>query len=80
MCKQKKWEYNKKIYQLNKEKQGKCNNKIWYQNSEERQLKLRLENNDYQKEIMINAVNKIADEYPAINALSGDQKICKFYL
>ncbi|BET38445.1 hypothetical protein [Spiroplasma ixodetis] len=38
-------------------------------------------NNNYQKEVMVNAINKLADEYRlAAHVLSGNQKIWKSYL
>ncbi|WP_425382446.1 hypothetical protein [Spiroplasma endosymbiont of Melieria omissa] len=51
-----------------------------YQKTKKTKQKLQF-NNNYQKEVMVNAINKLVDEYPpAAHVLSENQKIWKSYL
>ncbi|BDT05132.1 hypothetical protein [Spiroplasma ixodetis] len=55
-------------------------NQKWYQKRKKTKQELQF-NNNYQKEVMVNAINKLADEYPATaHVLSENQKIWKSYL
>ncbi|WP_338978300.1 hypothetical protein [Spiroplasma endosymbiont of Panzeria rudis] len=92
MNNEKQKEYKKKWYQKNKKRiqeyqqrpevkaKRKIYNQKWYQKRKKTKQELQF-NNNYQKEVMVNAINKLADEYPpTAHVLSENQKIWKSYL